>query len=184
MKRISHLAGLALAAACLAPAWAAGPDHAYVGVDLASVSNPQATERRLGYSAYGGQAWGAFDGPTVGYELGLRSLVPSDANRQGLNRAAGWQASVVLQLPVVRDVLVFGRFGVDSINSVQPRARDAQGNAQLPFEKSDFDGSRPSSSLWGAGLKLVLSRNLLLKLEFQKPDPGVKVFAAGLEVHL
>lgn len=158
---------LALAAACAAPVLAA---DFYVGADVGRnrFDDEGMKLNKTGLSVFGGY----IVSDNIAIEAGYRRLV-NGTTTFGSTKvdidAHALQLSGLFSLPVSSELSLFGRLGVNSIK-VKASAGARKG--------SDSD----TKALVGFGARYALTKEVGLRVEYQKPASDFSVISAGIDI--
>lgn len=167
---MKKLMALAMAAAFAAPAFAgdyyAGGD---VGRNRFSQNGDSAT--KTGLALFGGYKVNS----NVSLEAGYRSLVKETVTEGSDSLAVdlyALQFSGVFSAPVSNEFSVYGRLGVNSL-----RGSITLKSAGLTIE----DSGNKTKALWGIGASYAFSKDVALRVEFQKPMKEIQVLSVGVK---
>lgn len=159
---------LALAAACAAPVLAA---DFYVGADIGRnrFDDEGLKLNKTGFSFFGGY----IINDNIAIEAGYRSLVDGTVSAGPLKanlKAHALQLSGVFSLPVSTELSLFGRLGVNKVK--------AEFSSNVGQGASDSD----TKALFGVGARYAVSKEVGLRVEFQKPASDFSVISAGVDI--
>lgn len=167
---MKKMMAVALAAALAAPAFAG--DY-YAGADIGRnrFSDSGITLNRTGIAVFGGYKLNE----TIAIEAGYRSLI-NDTYRDSTGSADvklyALQLSGVFSAPVSSDFTIYGRLGLNNLRATI--------NASAPGLKFDLSDNS-TKALFGFGGTYAFSKDVALRVEFQKPVKEVSVLSAGVQ---
>ncbi|MDT9000668.1 outer membrane beta-barrel protein [Paucibacter sp. APW11] len=167
---MKKLMALAMAAALAAPAFAG--DY-YAGADIGRnrFSDADVSINRTGIALFGGYKLNE----TVAFEAGYRSLVNDDYRDKTSSvniKLYALQLSAVFSAPVATDFAIYGRLGLNNIRGSISGTDEG--------DKFDLSGNR-TKALFGFGGSYAFSKDVALRVEFQKPIKEVSVLSAGVQ---
>ncbi len=169
-KIMKKLMALAMAAAFAAPAFAG--DY-YAGGDIGrnKFSDNGASVTKTGFAVFGGYKLN----DTVSLEAGYRSLLNETVKEDGVTGKVdlyALQFSGVFSAPVTNELSLYGRLGLNSLRG------------EISFSDGQSSGSgsgNKTKALWGIGASYAFSKDVSLRVEFQKPMKEIQVLSAGVK---
>lgn len=167
---MKKMMAVAMAAALAAPAFAG--DY-YAGADIGRnrFSAEGVSLNRTGIAVFGGYKLNE----TVAIEAGYRSLINDtyrNANGSADIKLYALQLSGVFSMPVATDFTLYGRLGLNNVRG----SVKASGNG-VKLDVSD----NSTKALFGFGGTYAFSKDVALRVEFQKPVKEVSVLSAGVQ---
>ncbi|MGM9515013.1 outer membrane beta-barrel protein [Roseateles sp. DB2] len=167
---MKKLMALAMAAAFTAPAFA-GDFYAGGDVGRNRFSQNGVSFNKTGLAVFGGYKLN----DTVSLEAGYRSLLKETASQGSVSASVdlyALQFSGVFSAPVSNEFSVYGRLG---LNSLRGDVKIKEGNVTYS------DSSNETKFLWGIGASYAFTKDVALRVEFQKPVKEVQVLSVGVK---
>jgi len=167
---MKKLMALAMAAAFAAPAFAG---DFYAGADIGRnrFSQDGVSFNKTGLAVFGGYKMN----DTISLEAGYRSLLKESASQGSVSASVdlyALQFSGVFSAPVSNEFSVFGRLG---LNSLRGDVKIKDGNTTYS------DSGNETKFLWGIGASYAFSKDVALRVEFQKPVKEIQVLSVGVK---
>lgn len=169
-KIMKKLMALAMAAAFAAPAFA-GDFYAGADVGRNKFSDSGVSVTKTGLAVFGGYKLNE----NVSLEAGYRSLMKESAS-QGSESVTvdlyALQFSGVFSAPVSNELSLYGRLG---LNSLRGDVTYKNGSTTIN------DGGNETKLLWGVGASYAFSKDVSLRVEFQKPVKEIQILSVGVK---